>query len=234
MPNWVYTTMSVHGEKDALHKFSVKASQPYETFYPDRKTEFAEGEVNDNIRDGDLLFWNFIQPENKDAYFGSAHGEKPEGYESWSMEQKFAHDIKHTGDGWYDWNISNWGTKWEVNAVIEEEEDTFIQYSFETAWSPAEGAFQAMVKQHPELHFTFRCEEEQGWGVEYESEDGELTVTNEWDIPESHADWVAIDNESRCICQWEEDSEHWYDDCPNKKISEEELARVEDLMDTMG
>ena len=231
MPNWVFTTASVHGSAEKIAEFREKARQPYTTYYEDWQTK----EVKEQQREGDLLFWNFVEPENKDAYFGDAHGTKPEGYESWSMEERLAHDLKFTGEGWYDWNIRNWGTKWEVDATLEQDEPEFLQYRFDTAWSPAEGAFRAMVEQHPDLSFSFYCEEEQGWGVEYEAQDGELTVTKEWDIPESHTAWADLDREDSCICAWEDDPTEWYDDCPTKAEeiakNEQQVAQMEDILE---
>ena len=90
-----------------------------------------------------------------------------------------------------------------------------------------------MVEQHPDLSFSIRCEEEQGWGVEFDGTDGELSVTKEWDIPESHGDWDAIDNPDRCVCQWEDDITNWYSDCPRPEMSKEELDAVEDLIDAI-
>ena len=231
MPNWVFTTMNVHGEPEQIAEFRDKAKKPYNTYYENWKTK----QIEESPMEADLLFWNFIEPENKDAYFADAHGTKPEGYESWSMEEKLAHDMKFTGEGWYDWNCRNWGTKWEARGVLEQEDEDgkYLRYQFDTAWSPAEGAFRAMVEQHPELSFTFRCEEEQGWGVEYESEDGELTVTNEWDIPESHADYVAKDGDGEgCVCSWDDDRSHWFSDCPVPELPEGELEQLEDLVES--
>lgn len=230
MPNWVFTTMHVHGEPEQIAEFRDKAKQSYNTYHPDWQTK----ETKESQMEGDLLFWNFIQPENKQAYFADAHGTKPEGYDSWSMEEKLAHDIKHTGEGWYDWNSRNWGTKWEAQGVLEQEDadGKYLRYQFDTAWSPAEGAFDAMVKQHPELSFSFRCVEEQGWGVEYESDDGELSVTSEWGIPSSHEDWENAVNVEQCICAWDDDKGNWYSDCPRPELSKEELDAVEDLVDS--
>ena len=40
-------------------------------------------------------------------------------------------------ENWYDWNISNWGTKWEISIVDwERQDDDTIWISFESAWSP--------------------------------------------------------------------------------------------------
>jgi hypothetical protein len=80
-----------------------------------------------------------------------------------------------------------------------------------------------MVAQHPELDFEFHSEEEQGWGAEYstydsEDEDGkpikELNLVREWDIPNSHADYVDRDNEDGCVCSWNDDPEDLFEDCP--------------------
>jgi len=41
-------------------------------------------------------------------------------------------------EDWYNWNVSNWGTKWEVmpdKDSISRLSDTTIQLSFDTAWS---------------------------------------------------------------------------------------------------
>jgi hypothetical protein len=40
-------------------------------------------------------------------------------------------------DNWYDWNITNWGTKWEISIHDwERQEDDTIWISFNSAWSP--------------------------------------------------------------------------------------------------
>jgi hypothetical protein len=80
-----------------------------------------------------------------------------------------------------------------------------------------------MVEKFPTLTFKFNCEEEQGWGVEFEGTDGELMVADEWDIPESHADFKARDNVDGCACaHYSDEPDEWYDDCPDnpKKIAE--------------
>jgi hypothetical protein len=87
-----------------------------------------------------------------------------------------------------------------------------------------------MVEKFPTLMFTFECEEEQGWGVEYAGEDGELSVVREWDVPNSHADYVERDNEDGCACAQDWDAEDWYDDCPNNpKKTEEAVQAFEDI-----
>tara|TARA_A100001391_G_scaffold37546_1_gene20729 strand:- start:296 stop:796 length:501 start_codon:yes stop_codon:yes gene_type:complete len=49
-------------------------------------------------------------------------------------------------DRWYDWQIRNWGTKWNTydDHLEYEEGDTTLSYSFTTAWSPPEEAIEAL------------------------------------------------------------------------------------------
>lgn len=225
MPNWVFTTLTVEGSEAEVKKFAEKARKSYHSYYEGHFGEEA-GKVIEKPVEGAILFWNFKQPENKQAYFGKSDY-KPEGYDDLSMEEKMAIAMRHSSDGWYDWNNREWGTKWEVSgSEVNHESYTdgkgSIQYRFDTAWSPATGAFEAIVEQHPELSFDIYCEEEQGWGVEFSGEDGELSVSREWDVPNSHADHEALDRADSCICNYEEDSDEWYDDCPNnpKEVAE--------------
>ena len=40
-------------------------------------------------------------------------------------------------ENWYDWNINNWGTKWEISIIDwERQDDNTIWISFSSAWSP--------------------------------------------------------------------------------------------------
>jgi hypothetical protein len=169
------------------------------------------------------MFWNVIQPtpEEMPYYTGELKEEKPEGYEAWDLSTKMAHDLMFSGKDWYDWNVREWGTKWEAYDQDSTEhldgENPSLSYSFTTAWSPPEPVFRKLGEQYPTLTFDIRSEEEQGWGLEYQIKDGEFSVLKEWDIPNSHADWVAIDNEDGCVCNYEDDPENLHTDCPDYK-----------------
>ena len=224
MPNWVYTYLDITGKEEDLREFIDKAKQPYATHHTggfevgeDGAKVFNPELVVEGVSDEPLSFWNFKKPTDLEAYFSNTR-ERPENWEEMSIEEKVAHDMKFEGNGWYSWNCREWGTKWDTceselmdNSSVK---DGHISYKFDTAWSPAEGAFQAMIEQHPNLHFSFHCEEEQGWGVEYESSNGNLSVVKEWDIPDSHADYVERDNVDSCLCSYNDDRSEWFDDCP--------------------
>ena len=42
---------------------------------------------------------------------------------------------------WYDWNISNWGTKWDINGSVEVDDydSEQIEINFNTAWGSCRG-----------------------------------------------------------------------------------------------
>jgi hypothetical protein len=81
-----------------------------------------------------------------------------------------------------------------------------------------------VCEQHPELTFAFESEEEQGWGASFVSsvvddpEEGEpestLLMTDEWDIPDCHADYVSRGRD--CWACEEGDEENLYSDCPRE------------------
>lgn len=144
-----------------------------------------------------LYFWNFIKPSESVDY----------------------------ENNWYDWNIENWDTKWDacyVDVSFDIETDKEITYFFQTAWSIPEAVYTAMVRQHPELTFYVFCQEEQGWGREYEGKNGVLTVLDDWDIPQSHAD--CEERKVTCACEWAEEPTNYYPDCPDYVAPEPTLA----------
>jgi hypothetical protein len=55
------------------------------------------------------------------------------------------------GQGWYDWRINNWGTKWDVEAVAEDLGDTIV-FNFETAWGPPRMAIVKLCELFPEIN----------------------------------------------------------------------------------
>jgi hypothetical protein len=119
---------------------------------------------------------------------------------------------------WYDWNIANWGTKWnayDVNMVDPWEEDQPLHYNFTTAWSPPEPVMlllvEFMVSRKLDVTMTWYYEEEQGWGAEYlYTLAGGLKLVEEWDIPSTHEEYTRRGGE--CYCMQGEAA--IYDDCP--------------------
>lgn len=60
--------------------------------------------------------------------------------------KKAAMIAKYGFASWYDWNIANWGTKWDLCEVTKTRIDAnTIQLSFDTAWSPPVEAYETLT-----------------------------------------------------------------------------------------
>jgi hypothetical protein len=52
---------------------------------------------------------------------------------------------KEEEDNWYDWNLVNWGTKWDASCVhVISKDSNTIKVSFDTAWSPPIAFYDVM------------------------------------------------------------------------------------------
>jgi hypothetical protein len=203
MPNWVSNTLSITGSAEDIADFKEKASQPKTTLW-DGKEEIDEAV---------LSFMNFIAPPQDALASGEYYGTH-----GWSEGK----EVGRTPNNWYEFNSREWGTKWDASdEELTDESEMYLSYSFQTAWAPPTPVFQAMAEQHPTLVFEIHCVEEQGWGVDYEGRDGELTTTDEWDIPDSHESSIYRTNS--CYCEWADpitDREHFFSDCPQLDLEE--------------
>ena len=74
-------------------------------------------------------------------------------------------------DGWYDWRLIHWGTKWDIDGEVVDKKDGSIVLSFESAWSPPIEAYRTMEAEHG---FTiYASYEELGIGFRGNYADGE-------------------------------------------------------------
>jgi len=212
MPNWVYNTVEIKGTTEDVAAFMKKATKPYTTNY----TPWDSEEPSEQVRD-EFSFWNFIRPEEDklDLYF-ETNGSRPD------PENPGQHiRTGQTEYNWYNWNIANWGCKWDCGDVdIDDSNPENVVVRFNTAWDRPEPVFIVMTEQHPELQFAFEWEEEQGWGGKAEGSNGEFTTLQEWDIPNSHEEYKALDRLDSCNCNHSDDTDDWYDDCPRDEIEQ--------------
>jgi hypothetical protein len=79
---------------------------------------------------------------------------------------------KLEGDGWFDWRIENWGTKWDlvqnethISPILTNNDpnlshEAFIGMGFQTAWSPALEIFARITEQFPNVLVRYKYVEE--------------------------------------------------------------------------
>jgi len=72
------------------------------------------------------------------------------------MSAKFQKEFGH--DNWYDWQIANWGTKWNAYDQFMNEGEPTIE--FNTAWSTPYHAITALSVKYPTLRFEMEFADE--------------------------------------------------------------------------
>lgn len=202
MPNWVFNTLYVSGNNADLTAFREEMAKPFITKY----YSFETNEEMEQTSNSPFSFWNILRPEDSilDEYWGRAiFGEMG-------------------ANNWYNWNVANWGCKWDANDVeIVNQDDDSILYQFSTPWSPVRDLFvKHLFPRFPNLTFSYEYEEEQGWGGELSYANGQVVSESEYDIPTSHADYYDQDKEGSCVCQIYDDPSNWYADCPTDNLDE--------------
>ena len=138
-------------------------------------------------------------------------------------------------DDWYNWNVNNWGTKWEV---IPEKDcttrltDTSLQLSFDTAWAPPIAFFEyldnntewkvAEANYHePGMSFVGRYAD--GIDDSYEYTDAYDDIDELDNIPEDILEyWCIRDDVMDHIQENQEDEE-------DIELDEESEEELEDL-----
>lgn len=163
MPNWVYNTLEVEVIEADPKQLVDLVSQ--------LNTPFTIQHENWDVEKGQMLFKDYMYSNPVFAFWNIV---KPTDLETYKLQKDpSVPDMTFMGNNWYEWNVRNWGTKWDV-ALSDDEKDRettldmtdvdSVTYQFNTAWSPATEAILNLSSQYPELVFTFIYREETGWG----------------------------------------------------------------------
>ena len=166
MPNWCYNTLTIEAteaDPKQVTQLVNQLNQPFSVIHDSWNIETGQMEKKPTSYNNPIFaFWNIVKPTDLDTYFGPQPEHEPNKL------------VSFDSDHWYDWNVRNWGTKWDVanqdndspynDTYIEQEVEGQVTYRFNTAWSPPTSAILKLSSQYPELVFTFFYQEETGWG----------------------------------------------------------------------
>jgi len=227
MPNWTQNNITFESDDpEALANLKAQVGAPIQTpgveYVRDEDGKIALDKNNHPVlkhvthveKEPIFSFWNIVQPS----------------MEEWDS---------YRNQGWYDWNVDNWGTKWDVSGDVEvlEESDNHWNISFATAWAPPHEALVKLSEQHPEVSIRNEWVEEQGFGAHQEYVEGTYWVDKEWNIPESHEEYEENIGEQSCPCYSygaDEEDSFPFDDCPREnpttKMAVAELEKVSELI----
>jgi len=221
MPNWCYNGLTIEGNPDLVNDLVRQMNKPFVMLHDSWNMETQEMQVSQTTYPNPVFAFYNIYNHRQAGITDQEYVQQPirsekslDDPEWWSDTMKLAQEDK----GWYNWNVVNWGTKWDV-AVKDGDEypETYIEgptpngenlvvyYNFNTAWSPPMPALARLSAQYPSLLFTLSYEEETGWGGECEFLRGEIIS--------------EMDYQNRCRDCDEYDTLSYCEECDNELCS---------------
>lgn len=214
MPNWVETVVEFCGEDEDIEKVLKEISSEDRNFDFNKLIPMPESlKVDDGTYSDLALAYYYVKkfhrlPE-KIIWLKSIEQvidrvEKDIQISSQEMlelgKTLYENKEKHGATTWYDWCVSNWGTKW--NACESEVYGQTLE--FRTAWGFAEPVMRKLA----ELCVKYGVEFEGEWADEdmgcntgyFESCNGELSYEYHTDCSsEAYATYVRCQGESLCL-----------------------------------
>jgi hypothetical protein len=143
MPNWVWNQMTLFGEKEELDKLESTKFDFNKLFpMPDEIKDDSEGIVC-------LLCHENVKGHcEKCGIEGNIGGRSDDNLNEKELEIRNNWMKNYGADGWYNWSIKNWGTKWNVD--VEDVEmyrltPFKLLVTFDTAWSPPYGIIKHII-----------------------------------------------------------------------------------------
>ena len=186
MPNWCNNTVEIYHKDPAILERV--------------RTAFKEG----------ALLNEFIPvPESLKIVAGQVG----DPVEQAKLEEDTARNLVTHGYGnWYDWCVSNWGTKWDVGGDGSEAQDIpgGLMLSFDSAWSPPVNAYEKLCDMGFEIRAMYY---EPGMAFAGIWEDG---VDDFYEYGDMNSEQVAEElpaelDEAFCISEsmadWEEENQ---------------------------
>lgn len=211
MPNWVYNGLTIEGNPEQVTALVEQMNKPFVMKHENWNSDTMAMEVKQYKYPNPVFaFYNIIAPTDLEAYIkqpkqSSLKNDDP----NWWADTC---EIAKTDNSWYNWNMRNWGVKWDVALSEDTWKDTYMEgptpngenlvvyYNFDTAWGAPFAAIEKLSEQYPALLFTLSYEEEQGWGGEAEFLRGTVISQSEY--------------ESKCKdCDAEDQMEYCDNDC---------------------
>jgi hypothetical protein len=184
VPNWCYNYLEISGDEALIADVKRQLNKPFQQKHDSWNMQTQKMELVDTLYPNPVFAFHNIYNHIQDGVSDEEYLKQPD------HKQPLAEALMFKGNTWYDWNVRNWGTKWDVavshdeeypETELYEETDNSLAYKFNTAWSPPIEAITKLSEQYPTLEITLSYEEETGWGGEVVFENGGHTTIEEYE-----------------------------------------------------
>ena len=233
MPNWVYNGLTIEGSPEQVNKLVEQLNKPFKKLADNWNPETHAMEVKLYTYPNPVFAFHNIYNHTEAGISDEDYIKQPD------HTLPIQEAMMFKGNHWYDFNVREWGTKWDVAVGAEDKyPDTYIEgptengenlvvyYNMNTAWSPPMPAISKLSAQYPSLLFTLSYEEETGWGGECEFLRGKM-------ISQSEYGWKCreCDNEEEDTPYCEECD---FDTCPSCGYNESDEPCTEHREEVNG
>lgn len=182
MPNWIRNNVTFSGNEEVIARMREEIQGGGEEQFIDfNKIAPIPKELRDTQSPLKIISQEEYDLQEKRIANDDLTKEEKQWGVSRGLTQNLANEYqqKFGATDWYNWQIENWGTKWNANESI----DFGNGIEFNTAWSTPFNLFVSLSKKYPEVRFNIRyADEDFGYNVgEYDLQNGEELECN---IPE--------------------------------------------------
>ncbi len=168
MPNWCQNEVEINGSKEEISKFLELVTEKFDfdKIIPmpkelENTTSGSNGSIEYQALYGTekelaiILNYSWVEAKNREELIEFLKNKDKD----YIIEgEKYKNNIDKYGyTTWYEWSIENWGTKWSLSDenYIVDQNDEYISFEFDTAWSPPEGIYTKLVELFPELNISW-------------------------------------------------------------------------------
>lgn len=177
MPNWVYSVIYTTKDKEEFVKKVIEAGGLCNHYLP-----MPEEIRNTNSPLSIISDEEYAKRELEGTTTDTPHPRITRHYMTQSMADMLR--VKYRADNWYDWAYMYWNTKWgDCDMQYEIDGDT-LRVRYKSAWSPIGAHIVEKFVTDLGGEVEYEWEEEQGFGMIVNYNDGEFVDMHEWDMPE--------------------------------------------------
>jgi hypothetical protein len=157
MPNWCSCDLEILGPQASIDKIRSICKAAHDAEDPtalDLCNLFPCPPELNNVRSGGTTSKDGVYLTN---WYDTPDGPVPVDEES--LRARFG------ASNWYDWCLSNWGTKWDFSlsegpvddpALFPGPDDAYLSGTFDTAWAPPIAFLEKVAADFPECSFALR------------------------------------------------------------------------------